>query len=237
METNKLEEQLKNNTYLNDMLHYLERGSYLRVVNYHNTRLQDIEQFRKEVASFSKSYVGVTIEDLNSFFSTGVWPYEKPGLIPAVFEGWRTGYDVYAKVLKEYNFRGWYYIPAYFMDIPVEEQIPYCKPHHLRLMAQEDYDDPRCAMTWDELREIAKDHEICCHTGTHATIDSTTDEETIRYEVIDSKKHLEEQLHTKVSVFCWCGGDEYQKCEFAHSAIEEAGYQYVVSNTKIEKVK
>ena len=212
------------------------RGSFLRVVNYHNTRRADEEQLRKEVRAFRRHYHSVSIEDLDEWCATGRWPYDRPGLIPAVFEGWRTGYDVMARILNEEGFRGWFYIPAFFPDVPVEEQIPFCKTHGLRLFAADDYDDPRCAMTWEEIKEISKDHEILCHTATHACLDENMDPETIRREIIDSKRHLEEKIGREVAVFCWRGGDEYRRSEFAHEYLKEAGYRYLVSNLKIEKI-
>lgn len=221
-----------------EMARYLINGSYIRVVNYHNTRRMHADRFEEEVRQFAENYVPVTMEDLDRFFETREWPYEKPGLIPAVYEGWRTHYDVYAKILDKYNFRGWFYIPAFMPDIPVEEQIPYSTAeHHLRMFAAEDYEDPRCIMTWDEIRDLAKKHEICCHTGTHAYCTEAMTEEALAHEIIDSKRHMEEEIGREVSVFCWCGGDEYNKAQYAHAALKEAGYRYLVSNLKLEKIR
>ena len=177
------------------------------------------------------------MELLDEFFETRCWPAEKPGLIPAVYEGWRTHYDVYARILDKYGFRGWFYVPAFFPDVPVDEQIAYCQPHGLRLRAQDDYDDPRCCMTWDELRQLSRRHEICCHTGSHCDVTSDMPEELIRREVVGSKQRLEERLQKEVSVFCWRSGEEYQRVRHAHRFFQEAGYRYVVSNLKLEKIR
>lgn len=220
-----------------EMFRYLVNRSYIRVVNYHNTRQMHADRFEKEIAFFRKNFVSVTMDMLDEFFETRRWPADKPGLIPAVYEGWRTHTDVYAKILDEYGFRGWFYIPAFFPDVPVEEQIPFCKPHGLRLFAQDDYDDPRCCMTWDEIRELSKNHEICCHTGNHVDIPPEMAPEKIRHEVVDSKKRLEEQIQKEVSVFCWRSGEEYRKMGYTHKYFEVAGYRYVVSNLKLEKIR
>ena len=214
----------------------VERGTFLRVVNYHATLHADEERFRQEIRAFRECYHPVSVKDLDAWCETGKWPYDKPGLIPAVFEGWRNGYDVMAKVLNEEGFTGWFYLPAFFPDIPVEEQVAYCKPHGLRLFGQEEYDDPRCAMTWDEIREIAKNHVIACHTGNHARLDESLDPEILKKEIVDSRRRLEEMTGAEVTVFCWRGGDEYRRSVFAHSYLKEAGYRYLVSNLKIEKI-
>lgn len=215
----------------------LVNGSFIRVVNYHNTRQMDAARFEREVAAFRKHFVPVTTELLDRFFETRRWPAEKPGLIPAVYEGWRTHYDVYAKILDKYEFRGWFYVPAFFPDVPVDEQIAYCKPHGLRLFAQDDYEDPRCCMTWDELRQLSRRHEICCHTGSHSDVTPDMPEELIRREVVGSKQRLEEQLQKEISVFCWRSGEEYQRVPYAHRFFKEAGYRYIVSNLKLEKIR
>ena len=103
------------------MFRSLVNGAYMRVVNYHNTRQADAVRFEREAASFRRHFVPVTMELLDEFFETRRWPAEKPGLIPAVYEGWRTHYDVYARILDKYGFRGWFYVPAFFPDVPVDE--------------------------------------------------------------------------------------------------------------------
>lgn len=220
-----------------EMFRYLVNGSYIRVVNYHNTRRIHADRFEREVAAFKEHFVPVTIEMLDEFFATRRWPADKPGLIPAVYEGWRTHYDVYAKILDKYGFRGWFFIPAYFPDVAVEDQIPFCKPHGLRLFAKDDYEDPRCCMTWDEIRELSKNHEICCHTGNHVPITPDMPEEEIRHELIGAKAHMEKMLGKEVPVFCWRAGEEYARVSYTHKYFEEAGYRYVVSNLKLEKIR
>ena len=219
-----------------EAMRLLINGSFLRVVNYHNTRAMHADRFEQEIAFFSRHFASVTPDDLDRFFDTRVWPYEKPGLIPAVYEGWRTHHDVFAPILEKYGFRGWFYIPAFFPEVPVEEQIPYCKPHSLRLFAQDDYADPRCCMNWEEIRALAKHHEICCHTGSHCKVTDRMTPEKIRWEIVESKRHLEEKIGREVPVFCWCGGDDYQGSRFFHAYLQEAGYRFLVSNLKVERI-
>lgn len=220
-----------------DLFRYLVNGSFIRVVNYHSTRKMDAERFEREVACFAENFVPVTTQMLDEFFETRIWPADKPGLIPAVYEGWRENYDVFARILDKYNFRGWFYVPAFFLDVPVEQQDDYCPAHGLYRHAQEDYEDCRRCMTWEELKELAQRHEICCHTGNHQRITADMEDEKIRLEVIDSKRRLEEMTGAKVSVFCWNKGEEYSRVPYTHKYFEEAGYRYVVSNLKLEKIR
>lgn len=220
-----------------EMFRYLINGSYIRVINYHNTNPQDIDRFEAEIKYYSEHFVSVTLKDIETFFETRKWPYEKPGLIPAIFEGFRNHYDIILPILEKYNFRGWFYLPGYFMDVPVEEQIPFSDAHDLTVTNQAMYPDKRVALNWDEVKEIAAHHEICCHTGSHFQIGKETSDEDMHREIVESKRHLEEKIGREVEVFCWLYGEEYNYNIRAHKHLKEAGYKYVVSNLKLEKIR
>ena len=220
-----------------EMFRYLINGAYLRVVNYHNTNPASAEQLEAEIRYYSEHFVPVTLRDLDAFFTTRKWPYDRPGLIPAVFEGFRNQYDVLVPLLNKYHFTGWFYIPSYYMDVPVPEQAAYSEAHELDISDHGLYPDGRVAMTWDEVREIASRHEICCHTGTHFQITRESSEEEMRREIVDAKRHLEAQIGREVKVFCWLYGEEYRYNARAHRYLEEAGYEYVLSNLKLEKIR
>ncbi len=220
-----------------EMLRFLINESYIRVVNYHNTDAINKEQFETEIKYFSENFHPVSIEDLDAFFETKKWPYDKPGLIPAVFEGYRSHFDVYAEILDRYNFIGWFYIPSFFMDIPDEEQVDFCNSHRLRISKKHGYVDGRVAMNEEEVKKLAQRHVICCHTGTHYELTEESTEEQIRYEIITAKEKLEKVTEKSCDVFCWLSGEEYSYSRWAHKILKEAGYKYIVSNLKIEKIK
>jgi peptidoglycan/xylan/chitin deacetylase (PgdA/CDA1 family) len=218
-----------------EMFRFLVNNSYVRVINYHNTNRDDTARLDAEIKYFSEHFSSVTVADMDEFFRTRKWPKEKPGLIPAVFEGFRSHYDVMLPILDKYSFTGWFYVPSFFMDIPVEEQIEYGVKNDLE--ATDKYPDGRQAMNWDELREIAKRHEICCHTANHFRLTKHSSDEDMRREIVDSKHKIERETGRRVDVFCWLYGEEYNYNIRAHKYLEEAGYKYVVSNLKMEKIK
>ena len=146
-----------------EMFRYLINNSYIRVVNYHNTNIADKERFDAEIKYFSEHFVPVRLKDLDRFFETGKWPYEKPGLIPAIFEGFRNHYDIILPILDKYHFTGWFYLPSFFMDVPVEEQLPFSEAHDLTVTDPSMYPDKRVALSWDEVRDIASRHEMYIH--------------------------------------------------------------------------
>ncbi len=219
-----------------DLYRAVVNRAYLRVVNYHNTSACNIPQFQKELAAFSKNFSSISIQDIDRLFETQKWHLDKPGLIPAVYEGWRNGFDVMLPLLEEASFRGWYFIPAFFPDVPVKEQFAFGQPRSLRVSKITRYADERYAMTWDEIRRVAKTNEICCHTGTHFHMDEDTTDQMLRSEIIDSKARLEDEIGRSVDVFCWNKGEEVRRVPRAVPYLQEAGYKYVVSNLKFEKI-
>lgn len=220
-----------------ELFRYLVNNAYIRVVNYHNTNAADKDRFEAEIKYYSEHFSSVTMADMDAFFATRKWPKEKPGLIPAFFEGFRSHYDIILPILRKYNFRGWFYIPSFFMDIPVEQQREYSDSHDLQVTDPSMYPDGRLALNWDEIRDIAQDNEICCHTGNHFQITKDTPDEDMHREIVVAKRVLEEKIGRPVDVFCWLYGEEYNYNIRAHKFLEEAGYKYVVSNLKMEKIR
>ena len=55
-------------------------------------------------------------------------------------------------------------------------------------------------------------------------------------EIVVAKRRLEEKIGRPVDVFCWLYGEEYAFNVNAQKYLKEAGYRYVVSNLKLEKI-
>lgn len=220
-----------------EMFRYLVNNAYIRVVNYHNTNDRDAKRLEAEIKYFSEHFVPVKVEDLDEFFKTGRWPYEKPGLIPAIFEGWRSHYDVMLKILDKYHFTGWFYIPSFFSEVSEKEQYAFTKTHHLRSTGEYMYPDGRIAMNGEEIKKLAQNHVVCCHTGSHFEITKETADEDMYREIVEAKRKLESYTGRPVDVFCWLAGEEYNYNPRTHKFLKEAGYKYVVSNLKMEKIK
>jgi peptidoglycan/xylan/chitin deacetylase (PgdA/CDA1 family) len=220
-----------------DIFRCLINNSYIRVVNYHNTNDINADRFEEEIKYFSKHFVPVSKQDIDTFFKTRKWPYKKPGLIPALFEGYRSHYDIMRPILDKYNFIGWFYIPSFFIDVKPEDQLDYCRSHRLRITGENMYPDKRIALSWDEIKELSKRHEICCHTGSHFEIARDTSDEDMYREIVESKLLIEKHIQKPVDVFCWLAGEEYNYNIKAHKYLEKAGYTYVLGNLKLEKIK
>jgi len=212
------------------------RGSFIRTVNFHSTPAVHRDRYEKQLAFFSHYYSPVTVADIDQYLDTGRWHKDKPGLILAIFEGFRNHFDVIYPLLEKYNLTGWFHIPAFFPDVPVPEQHTFADANQLHITHEEEYPDGRFAMNWDEIRDVSKNHVLCCHSGTHFRIQLDTPEEDMRREIVDSRRHLEKMTGQECTVFCWLYGEEYSYNPRAAVFIQEAGYRYVIGNLKMERV-
>ncbi|MDZ7671580.1 MAG: polysaccharide deacetylase family protein [Halanaerobiales bacterium] len=211
------------------------KGSYIRAINYHETYLKDKEKFEKQLSFLSQYYSSVNMEDLDRFYQEKKWHKEKPGLIISLFEGYKNNYKIFNPLLEKYGFVGWYFVPVQFLEIEIEKQQHFADNHKI-YYNKEIYDGQRMAMNWDELREIAQNHVVCSHTMTHFKFDNRTPDNILKREIIDSKNLLEEKLNSKVDVFCWLGGENFKEDSRVTKYIHDAGYRYLYSNNKIEKI-
>jgi len=81
-------------------------------------------------------------------------------------------------------------------------------------------------MTWDEIRLIGQEgHEIGSHSMTHTLMPQCSDAD-LQYEIINSKKRLEDELKTDMQSFCYPNGDYDAR---SVDAVNKAGYQNAVT--------
>jgi peptidoglycan/xylan/chitin deacetylase (PgdA/CDA1 family) len=210
-------------------------GGYIRSINFHNTPHFRIEEYDWQLAFYREHFEPVDKEDLDEFFETKRWNKKKPGLIFNFYNGYRNNYDILYPILEKYGFVGWFFLATEFLSIPAKKQKEYAADHTL-LLGQNEYDDSRFALSWDEVRELSKRHVIASHTKTHSLLTASSSVEEIVKEIIDSKHEIEQQIQSKVPAFAWLGGKEYAGNPSASFYLKQAGYQYLFSNLKIEKI-
>lgn len=218
------------------MFRYLTMNAYIRVVKYHNTVPAHAERFEREIAAYSRCFSAVTEQDLDRFFETRKWHKEKPGLIPAVYDGLRNQYDVLYPILQKYGFCGWFFVPGFLPDVPVEEQYAASRLHDLADVEPNLYRDGRCFLNWKELAELSEHHAVCCHTGSHVALSHETTTEEMQREIVEAKRRIEEKIGRPVTTFAWKSGAGYECDARARRYLEEAGYRYLFGDLKIERI-
>jgi peptidoglycan/xylan/chitin deacetylase (PgdA/CDA1 family) len=140
-------------------------------------------------------------------------------------------------LLERAGLRGWFFIPTSFIDTPVLEQHAFARTHHIGLTGEDRAGD-RCAMTWDELRDVvARGHVVACHTATHCAIVDVETREDVQRELAGSHQRLEQELGREVRILAWLSGAPYGENGRVDAAVREEGYRLVFSNTKIQRLQ
>jgi hypothetical protein len=206
----------------------------IRAVNFHNTSQARAAQYDRELAYYSQLFCSVNEDELDEYVATGTWRKPRPGLIIAVYEGYRNGYDVLAPLLDRHGFIGWFFVVTGFVNSAVADQLSFSEGHCIRMQTRE-YPDGRYALTWDELRELDRKHVIASHTRSHTQL-STLGITTLEREIIGAQEDLEEHLGHKVRAFSSFKGPAFGENPSVDRLVLEAGYNFVFSNFRIQRV-
>jgi hypothetical protein len=214
--------------------HLYKQHPLIRTVNFHNTSRARADQYDYELAHYSKSFSSVNEDDLDAYMTTGRWRKPKPGLIIAVYEGFRNGYDVLAPLLERHRFTGWFFIITGFINAAVKDQLSFAESHRIRMQTHE-YSDGRYALTWDELRALDRNHVVASHTRSHTQL-SLLDAATLEREVIGAQEDCQENLGHPVRTFSSLTGPAHGEHPDTDRLVIAAGYDFVFSNFRIQRI-
>ncbi len=212
----------------------LAKGPMIRAVNFHSTPRARAGEYEEQLKRLSRSFSSVNEDELDLYLATGRWNKSKPGVIIAIYEGYRNGYDVLLPLLERYGLIGWFFVITGFVKAPPAEQLAFAGSHSI-YMATREYADGRYALSWSELREIDRKHVVACHTRSHiflAPLDSAARES----EIVGSHRDLVEHLGHPVRSFASFGGPPYGQGPSTDRLVDNAGFQFVFSNLKIHRL-
>ncbi len=207
----------------------------IRAVNFHSTARANADHYDKQLAQYSKFCTSVNEDELDEYLTTGRWHKSKPGLIVSVFEGYRNSYDVLLPLIEKHGFVAWFWMITSFINAPVPEQLSYAEHHDIDMLTHE-YPDGRYALTWDELRQIDRKHVIASHTRSHTLLASLPP--PVQYqEVIGSQEDFKKNLGHPVRGFVSLTGPAYGENADIDRLINQAGYDFVFSNYRIQRIR
>ncbi len=207
----------------------------IRTVNFHNTSRAQADKFERQLAHYSQFFSSVNEIELDRYLTSGQWHKSKPGLIVAVYEGYRNGYDVLAPLLERYGFVGWFFIITGFVGAAVKDQLAFAESHEIGMETRE-YPDGRYALNWEEVRKLERKHVVASHARSHTQL-TTLDLATAKSEVVGSQEDFEKYLGRKVRAFVSLTGPPYGENAFTDHLIEAAGYDFVFSNFSIQRLR
>jgi peptidoglycan/xylan/chitin deacetylase (PgdA/CDA1 family) len=212
----------------------VRRAPLVRAINYHNTPERDREILARQLRGLAGHVAPVDEAGLEARFDGRPLADDRPGLVPVLWEGYRNNYDVGLELIEQAGLTAWVFVPVAFIDTPVAEQHRFAHGHHILLAGE---DPERVAMTWGELRDIvARGHVIACHTASHCGIQDIVTDEDAERELIAPKRRLEEQLGIEVHTLAWLWGTPYGMEDRLDEVVRQAGYRFVFSNTKIQRL-
>ena len=208
----------------------LSRGPLLRVVNFHLTPAWCRDQYDREFALYAKFFSPVTEDDLDAFLASGRWHKEKPGLIPAFYNGYRNNVDVALPLLERHGLIGWFFVVTGFVD--AADQSTYASAHGITPAADE-HGDGRIALSWDEVHALSHAHVVASHTRghTHAMAPEGHEEAAS-----GSQADFQREIGRSVRTIAWAGGAAAGDNAAADRAVVAAGFRYLVSNFRIERL-
>ncbi len=207
----------------------------IRAVNFHSTARVNADHYEKQLAQYQRFFTSVNEEELDEYLTTGRWKKAKPGLIVSVFEGYRNSYDVLLPLLEKYGFIGWFWMITTFINTQVRAQLSYADHHNIDMLTHE-YPDGRYALTWDELRQIDRKHVIASHSRSHSLLSSLPAK--VQYEeVVGSQEDFKKNLGHPVRGFVSLTGPAYGETPAIDALIHQAGYDFVLSNFRIQRVR
>lgn len=220
-----------------EMFRYFVNNAYLRIIRYNSIPKKDSLRFEAEIRYYQEHFSFITPHDISAFFNTSKWSHKKPCLLLCFLGGYRNQYDVVLPILEKYGFHGWFFITPGFIETPVKAQTAYAMQHGLEVSDAIVYPDNRIALDWDEVTEIGRKHTLCANPFHNTMIDKSLSDDELLLEIVQSKERLEAHTQQKVIVFHWLSAEEYNYNVRAHRMLENAGYQYVLSNLKLERIQ
>jgi peptidoglycan/xylan/chitin deacetylase (PgdA/CDA1 family) len=219
----------------NELEQLLSTRPLVRAMNFHNTSAERSHIFGRQLEICSRYFSPVSEGDLDEYLQTGEWHKDKPGMILAFYEGYRNGYDVVRPILDRLGLTGWFFVITGFVEAPPADQLDYAIEHGIGIESYE-YEDGRYAMNWSELRELDGSHVIASHALSHEAI-APMDEPQRIAEVIGSQQTFAEKLGHPVRTFVSRGGPAYGEHASTDRLIDAAGYQFVFSNLRIQRLR
>lgn len=206
----------------------------IRVVNYHNTPAHRAAGYDRELAALAERFAPVREDDLAAFFDTGRWAGDRPGIIVALYNGYRNNHDVFRPLLERHGLVGWFFAVTAYSSCPAAEQAAFAAARTLATIPGE-YADGRHALSWDELRALDRHHVVASHTRHHARIaaDDAAGQES---EIVGAQDDFRRELGHPVRSFAWLLSGTFGHSPLTDACLGRAGYEFLFSDFKVQRL-
>lgn len=205
--------------------HHLQRLTlqpFIRAVNYHGVSARYSDNLEAQLQYYGRHFQPVDYNQLKSFVR-GEWkPRGKPGLLITFDDGLRSHATVAAPLLEKYGFKGWFFVPVGLIDVAEAEQRAAARNARIDVASES---GDRVFLDWEQVRALARNHVVGCHTRTHCRLSAQIPEDRLWEEIVLSKQELELRVGRTIDVFSWVGGEEESYSNRAAALIRAANYQ------------
>ncbi|MBV9912412.1 MAG: polysaccharide deacetylase family protein, partial [Sinobacteraceae bacterium] len=150
-------------------------------------------------------------------------------------EGYRNSSEVLAPLLDRYGFVGWFWLITGFLNSPVPQQRDFAEHHDIDMQTHE-YPDGRYALTWQEVRLLSRRHVMACHSRSHTLLAPLSPEQQ-REEIVGPQADFRRELGRPARAFVSLTGPAYGENVVTDRLIDEAGYELVLSNFRIQRIR
>jgi peptidoglycan/xylan/chitin deacetylase (PgdA/CDA1 family) len=175
----------------------------LVVLNYHGVQQKFLKDFSKQIAFFNEHFEFATIADLDDILSKRK-KGKRPFLLLTFDDGIKNNL-LTIEVLDKYNIKCIFFIIPEFVNTPSENQKTFFLKN-IRPEINSEVDnaiEDFSALSWSDLKIlISKGHSVGSHTMSHSLLKGGTNNAAIEYEILASKKEIENQLGITVKSFC-----------------------------------
>ena len=219
---------------LTQILAAFQSSAPISAINFHNTPATRASEYDRELGILAEHFSSATEDDLAYFFKTGSWRHKKPGLIIALYNGYRNNYDVFYPLLEKHGLTWWFFAASAYASCSPKDQPAFAARNVLRTIPGE-YVDGRTAMDWDELRDLDRRHVVASHTRNHATI-SVDDVKAMENEIVGSQDDFRTGLGHPVKSFAWLWKGTYGESPLTDACLDRAGYEFLFSSSKIQRL-
>jgi len=202
----------------------INRTGAVRIVAYHDVPDRKAAQFERHLQFFANQFGRCTIADFERYLRGEPLPSGKPLLLLSFDDGLRSHFETVAPALEKWGFGGLFLVPTEFLS--ASDQQDYVKQH--RISSSSTYPDNRLSLADDELRALAENHHIVCHTHSHRRLGADVPADEARQELDVSSKTLARLIGHEVDGFGWVGGEMATYSRGAARAIKTLGFRYAL---------
>lgn len=178
------------------------QNNYIRVLNYHDVKADSLEKFGKQIRWLSQHFENVDYIKFDNYMNKKYNFTNRPGIMITFDDGYIGNSSNALSILKKNNMTGYFFVSS-------------------DLIGKAGY------MNTEQIEKLIMNKNIIgCHTATHHRMCIDDSQDILNYEIIESKKRLENIFGQAVDIFCWCGGEEWTYTKNAALTIKNARYKY-----------